>query len=113
MSGGNAERVGPVSRDEGKGQARHSHLELSTLWDFEFPYPALLVSLRDQWRGVHRGMTKEQIGSVLGPPTRMLEINSKPLWYYEYTFGAGSVAFSQEGLVEDWQRPPLGLFGLW
>ena len=81
MSGGNAERVGPVSRDEGKGQARHSHLELSTLWDFEFPYPALLVSLRDQWRGVHRGMTKEQIGSVLGPPTRMLEINSKPLWY--------------------------------
>jgi hypothetical protein len=77
------------------------------------PYPALRVSLRDQWRGVHRGMTKDQIGSVLGPPTRMLEINSKPLWYYEYTFGAGSVAFSQEGLVEDWQRPPLGLFGLW
>jgi hypothetical protein len=77
------------------------------------PFPALRVSLRDQWRGVHRGMTKEQIGSVLGPPTRMLEINSKPLWYYEYTFGAGSVAFSQEGLVEDWQRPPLGLFGLW
>ena len=77
------------------------------------PYPALRVSLRDQWRGVHRGMTKDQIGSVLGPPTRMLEINSKPLWYYEYTFGAGSVAFSQEGLVEDWQRPTLGLFGLW
>jgi hypothetical protein len=77
------------------------------------PYPALRVSLRDQWRGVHRGMTREEIGSVLGPPTRMLEINSKPLWYYEYTFGAGSVAFSQEGLVEDWQRPPLGLFGLW
>ena len=58
-------------------------------------------------------MTKEQIGSVLGPPTRMLEINSKPLWYYQYTFGAGSVAFTQEGVVEDWQRPPLGLFGLW
>ena len=77
------------------------------------PYPALRVSLRDQWRGVNRGMTKDQIGSVLGPPTRMLEINSKPLWYYEYPFGAGSVAFSQEGLVEDWQRPPLGLFGLW
>jgi hypothetical protein len=77
------------------------------------PFPALRVSLRDQWRGVHRGMTKEQIGSVLGPPTRMLEINSKPLWYYEYTFGAGSVAFTQEGVVEDWQRPPLGLFGLW
>lgn len=77
------------------------------------PFPALRVSLRDQWRGVHRGMTKEQIGSVLGPPTRMLEINTKPLWYYEYTFGAGSVAFTQEGVVEDWQRPPLGLFGLW
>ena len=77
------------------------------------PYPALRVSLRDQWRGVHRGMTRDQIGTVLGPPTRVLEINAKPLWYYEYTFGAGSVAFSQEGLVEDWQRPPLGLFGLW
>jgi SmpA / OmlA family len=77
------------------------------------PYPALRVSLRDQWRGVHRGMTREQVGSVLGPPTRVLDINSKPLWYYEYTFGAGSVAFTQEGVVEDWQRPPLGLFGLW
>jgi hypothetical protein len=76
-------------------------------------FPALRVSLRDQWRGVHRGMTREQVDGVLGPPTRVLEINSKPLWYYEYSFGAGSVAFSQEGLVEDWQRPPLGSFGLW
>jgi hypothetical protein len=58
-------------------------------------------------------MTREEIAALLGPPSRTLEANSKPLWYYEYEAGSGSVAFTQEGYVEDWQRPPLGLWGLW
>lgn len=72
------------------------------------------VSLGDLWRSLHHGMREDQVSALLGPPTSKLKANSKPLWYYEYDgVGAGSVVFSQQGEVADWQRPPLGLWGLW
>ena len=68
--------------------------------------------LKDQWRSVKAGMSSEEIGKLLGTPSRELTLDGKPVWYYSYPgIGNGSVMFSRDGhTVAGWQHPP---FGFW
>jgi len=68
--------------------------------------------LKDQWRNVKAGMSGEEIGKLLGTPSRELTLDGKPVWYYSYPgIGNGSVMFSRDGhTVAGWQHPP---FGFW
>jgi hypothetical protein len=68
--------------------------------------------LKDQWRNVKAGMSGEEIGKLLGTPSRELTLDGKPVWYYSYPgIGNGSVMFSRGGhTVAGWQHPP---FGFW
>ena len=68
--------------------------------------------LKDQWRSVMAGMSSEEIGKLLGTPSRKLTLDGKPVWYYSYPgIGNGSVMFSRDGhTVAGWQHPP---FGFW
>jgi hypothetical protein len=70
--------------------------------------------LRDQWRGIKAGMSRDEIRGLLGSPSRELIIDGKPLWYYSYPgIGNGSVLFSRDShTVAAWQHPPFG-FEFW
>jgi len=76
--------------------------------------PPPIQSLRENRRAIRRRMAEDDVTRLLGAPTRLLQIDSKHVWYYEYPgVGSGSVAFDSNSRVDDWQHPPLGLWGLW
>jgi len=68
-----------------------------------------VAELRVSWSQVDKGMTKAQIASLLGPPTRELTIDGKLVWYYYYPrIGGSSVFFNGDGRVSSKQRPTVG-----
>lgn len=63
--------------------------------------------LKDRWQSVKRGMTTQEIETLLGRPTRTMKLTPKTIWYYSYTdIGNGSVVFTDDSVI-DWQSPPL------
>jgi hypothetical protein len=70
----------------------------------------LTPQIKANWGALKRGMNADRVRALLGAPSRRLEINDgQPLWYYYYTgTGGGSVMFSRDGVVSDWQHPPFG-----
>ncbi len=62
------------------------------------------------WGALKRGMSPGQVRILLGAPSRQMEINDgHRLWYYTYPGPRnGSVMFSRDGVVSDWQHPPFG-----
>lgn len=77
----------------------------------ETPPPSAEAGVRQRWREVDYGMTTEQITALLGPPQRTMDLNPKTVWYYTYPeIGNGSVVFTADSGVIDWQPPP---FNLW
>jgi len=75
------------------------------------PTAERIVTLRQNWHQVERGMTKAQINDLLGPPTKELRINEKLVWYYYYKgIGGASVFFNSDGRVSSDQSPTLGLW---
>lgn len=69
----------------------------------------LTPQIKENWRALKRGMSADQVRGLLGAPSRRLEINGQPLWYYYYTgTGGGSVMFSDSAMVVSWQHPPFG-----
>jgi hypothetical protein len=68
-----------------------------------------IVALRESWGHVDKGMTREQIGGLLGPPTKETRIDGKLVWYYYYPgIGGASVFFNGDGRVSSSQRPTVG-----
>lgn len=64
-------------------------------------------TIRENWHTLEKGMSNQQVNSLLGAPTRSFKLNNKLVWYYDYAgIGRGSVMFSQQGQVTDWQKPP-------
>ena len=65
-------------------------------------------SISQRWRTLERGMTAEAVEALLGLPQRIIEVDSKTVWYYRYpNIGAGSVVFNPDKLVSGWQKPPF------
>jgi len=63
--------------------------------------------LKDRWQSVKRGMTTQEVETLLGRPTRTMKLTPKTIWYYSYAdIGNGSVVFTDD-CVSDWQSPPL------
>jgi len=63
--------------------------------------------LKDRWQSVKRGMTEQEIETLLGRPTRTVEFTPKTIWYYSYAdVGNGSVVFTDDSVI-DWQSPPF------
>jgi len=63
--------------------------------------------LKDRWQSVKRGMTTQEIETLLGRPTRTMKLTPKTIWYYSYAdIGNGSVVFTDDSVI-DWQSPPL------
>jgi outer membrane murein-binding lipoprotein Lpp len=72
------------------------------------------AALRQQWRNVTYGMTFEEVDKLLGDPQRTIHESPKTVWYYSYPdIGSGSVVFTQDSGVTDWQAPPFGNWAFW
>jgi len=66
------------------------------------------VSIPQRWRTLKRGMTADAVEALLGQPQRVIEVDSKVVWYYRYpNVGAGSVVFTPDKRVGGWQKPPF------
>lgn len=66
------------------------------------------VSIPQRWRILKRGMAPEEVEALLGQPQRVIEVDSKVVWYYRYpNVGAGSVVFTPDKRVSGWQKPPF------
>jgi hypothetical protein len=56
------------------------------------------------WRGLRKGMSKEQVRQILGEPGKITELSTLTLWYYGYPSG-GEVTFGASGDVSSWSEP--------
>jgi len=64
-------------------------------------------TLRENWHALNKGMSRQAVNKLLGAPNRTFKLNDNLIWYYDYAgIGKGSVMFSQDGQVTDWQAPP-------
>lgn len=60
----------------------------------------------ENWRRVRQGMTREQVKSLVGEPSKAFELDGSHVWYYRYEAGAaGSVFFDSAGRASSFQRP--------
>lgn len=63
----------------------------------------------DRWHEVKRGMSKAEVETLLGQPSRAMEVSARTVWYYQYAnVGSGSIVFADDASVIDWQTPPFG-----
>ncbi len=70
--------------------------------------PSAQTVLRDHWQTIKRGMQIRAVEDVLGRPDRTATLPGKTVWYYSYPdIGSGSVVFTADGDVSDWQAPPF------
>ena len=64
-------------------------------------------TIRENWHALNKGMSRQAVNQLLGAPNRTFKLNDNLIWYYEYGgIGRGSVMFSRNGQVIDWQAPP-------
>ena len=65
--------------------------------------------IKSKWEKIKKGMTSEQIHSLLGKPSQQFQLSGQRVWYYRYPgVGGGSVIFRHDDTVASWQRPPVG-----
>ena len=55
------------------------------------------------WRKLEMGMSEEEVRSVLGKPTKVIQ-GVKTLWYYPNIYG-GFVSFDKDGHLVGWNEP--------
>jgi len=71
------------------------------------PAPPVAVSFREAWRGIHDGLTQDEVKKLLGQPQHEFMLSGKRVWYYYYSgVGGGSVFFGENGRVAGSQEPP-------
>lgn len=77
----------------------------------EKPVESSPVSVHRSWSQVQPGVSKEEVGVLLGKPERVMRINGDLVWYYVYPgLGRGSVFFNGEDKVTGTQAPRAGWF---
>jgi hypothetical protein len=59
---------------------------------------------RAAWRMLRKGMSKDGIRSILGPPTKIETFSFGTWWFYGYPVG-GRVDFDHDDFVEAWSEP--------
>jgi hypothetical protein len=59
---------------------------------------------RANWRNLKKGMTKDEVRTLLGEPGKVDVYLSFEVWHYDYP-SRGSVHFSKDGKVESWSEP--------
>lgn len=65
--------------------------------------------IKSKWEQIKKGMTSQQIHSLLGEPSQEFQLSGQRVWYYRYPgVGGGSVIFRNDDTVASWQRPPVG-----
>ncbi len=70
--------------------------------------PSAQTILRNQWQTIKRGTPIRDVEALLGRPDRTVPLPGKTVWYYSYPdIGNGSVVFTDDGEVIDWQAPPF------
>ena len=71
----------------------------------EIPARAAAWRNIENWRALRRGMTEDDVRSILGKPHKVDAGSFLILWYYDYP-GGGSVRFStSNSLLEAWTEP--------
>lgn len=71
------------------------------------PAQPVAVSFREAWRGIHDGLTQDEVKKLLGQPQHEFMLSGKHVWYYYYSgVGGGSVFFGENGRVAGSQEPP-------
>ena len=68
-------------------------------------------AIREQWKKIKRGLTEQEIETLLGAPKNTLEVDNQMVWYYRYEEVGSTVVFAHDGRVIGWQKPIFGL--LW
>lgn len=62
----------------------------------------------ERWSEVKRGMSKAEVETLIGQPSRTMDVSTRTVWYYQYSnMGSGSVVFADDGRVIDSQKPPF------
>jgi len=71
------------------------------------PAPEPAPSFREAWRGIHDGLTQDEVKKLLGQPQHEFMLSGKRVWYYYYSgVGGGSVLFDDNNRVVGSQEPP-------
>ena len=71
------------------------------------PVQPVPISFREAWRGIHDGLTQDEVKKMLGQPQHEFMLSGKRVWYYYYSgVGGGSVFFGENGRVAGSQEPP-------
>lgn len=64
------------------------------------------AQLRANWLTIERGINADEVGRLLGEPTKKLRLDRRDVWYYRYpALGNGSVFFTDAGRVSSRQSP--------
>jgi hypothetical protein len=58
---------------------------------------------KQNWRKLEAGMSREQVRTLLGEPTKVIK-GVKILWYYPNIYG-GFVSFDLDGNLAGWNEP--------
>jgi hypothetical protein len=68
-----------------------------------------IVSLKQNWSQVERGIPEQKVQTLLGPPEKVMRIDGSTVWLYTYPgIGRGSVFFRDDGKVSSAQSPSFG-----
>jgi hypothetical protein len=68
-----------------------------------------IVSLKQNWSQVERGIPQQKVQSLLGQPEKVMRIDGNTVWLYTYPgIGRGSVFFRDDGIVSSAQSPSFG-----
>ena len=85
---------------------RALEIEIARLSGRPIPLPPRGRESGDPWARLAIGMTREQVGSLLGPPDEIAPHSYLEIWDYSRAYGAPcSVTFDEEGRVESWMAP--------
>lgn len=80
--------------------------EIARLAGRPIPMPPRGRESGDPWARLAIGMTREQVGGLLGPPDEIAPHSYLEIWDYSRSFGAPcSVTFDEEGRVASWIAP--------
>ena len=67
--------------------------------------PAEAWKDRSRWRTLRKGMSKDDVRSLFGEPTKIDAGSTLDFWYYGIYPNGGQVDFDPQGRVEGWREP--------
>ena len=78
--------------------------EITTKVTQDYPYHDIVYS-KDKWDRLRKNMSKSEVKSILGSPSRVISEIDQDEYIYKYTSGEGIVYFDRQMKVTKWKTP--------